>query len=160
MPKTTRGTAARRKAHARTAETDDPSRDAVYAWEDSWREWNQNTLTLTECRSLVRRACRAYRIAHPTVKQHGDGLSWSVPSLKKISLQSESRTPGNGGKNKATALHEAAHHIAFHRYGERIQDHGPTFLAIFMGLLVQFGAAPAEALAASARKHGLRWRNL
>lgn len=160
MRSKTRKATARRKANAHTAADSDPSREAVYSWESSWKEWNTNSLSLTACRALVRRACRAYRVAHPAVKQHGDGLSWSVPALMKISLQSESRTPGNGGKNKATALHEAAHHIAYHRYGERIQDHGPTFLAIFMGLLADFGAAPAEALAASARKHGLRWRKL
>jgi hypothetical protein len=62
-----------------------------------------------------------------------------------------------GGRNVATALHEAAHHIAWAVHGERVQDHGATFLGIYLDLLSRAGVAPRVALEASARAHGLRW---
>lgn len=64
------------------------------------------------------------------------------------------------GKNAATALHEAAHLIAHDLYGDRGQDHGPTFLGVYMWLLETAGVAPRIALHATARAHGLRWRKV
>jgi predicted SprT family Zn-dependent metalloprotease len=54
-------------------------------------------------------------------------------------------------------MHEAAHHIAWHLYGERIQDHGRAFLGVFIDCLVKAKVAPRIALEASARAEGLRW---
>lgn len=62
-----------------------------------------------------------------------------------------------GGRNVATAMHEAAHHIAWHLHGERIQDHGRTFLGIYLDLLVRAKVAPRVALEASARSYKLKW---
>lgn len=141
---------------AKSTDAADPQKDRVYAWEDEWVDWNLNNISLAECRALIRNACALYKVPAPTVVQHGNGFSWSMPSRLRISVQGKGAR-GSGGKNRATAMHEAAHHIAWHRFGEKIQDHGPTFLTIYLGLLFRAGVAPAAALKATAREHGLKW---
>lgn len=59
----------------------------------------------------------------------------------------------------ATAMHEASHHIVFKLCGYRVQDHGPTFLGVYLWLLERSGVAPQSALHASAREFKLKWRH-
>lgn len=136
----------------------DPHKDDVYAWEDSWPGWGKNHITFKACRELVYQACDDYNVARPAVIQHPKrSFSWSMPTKNRISIQGGEHR-ANGGRNVATALHEAAHHIAWHLYGDCIQDHGPTFLGIYLDLLNKAKVAPLVALEASARSCGLRWR--
>lgn len=133
----------------------------VYEWEDSWYDWGANTCSLRECRRLIATACAKFHLAPPTVTQHHKAsMSWCMPAHGRISLQAVGSKPGRGGKNPATALHEAAHYIAWSHHGNRIDDHGPTFLGYYMWLLEAAKIAPDTALHASARKHGLRWRKI
>lgn len=138
----------------------DPGTEKVYDWEDDWTQWNYNSLTLAGCRELIRTAAAKYDLPPPTVKQHNvRSLSWCIPTRNQISLQA--RGPDNrGGKNAATALHEAAHYIAWHYFGNRIDDHGPTWLGIYLWLLEAAEVAPPLALHATARARGLRWRHM
>lgn len=141
--------------------SDDPQKDALYAWEDEWGGWNLNTHSLSHCRRLIETACAKYRIHPPKVQKHMTvSLSFSIPTEWVISLQGVGSKPGKGGLNPATAVHEAAHHVVYWIWGERVQDHGPTFLGVYMWLLEACGVAPAEALHASARARGLKWRHM
>ena len=138
----------------------DPHQDAVYRWEDEWPAWNRNHVSLRVCRKAIRAACKWYKVEPPTVTQHdGRGLAFSWPKQHRISMQGGEHAR-IGGKNIATALHEAAHHIAYAIYGERLQDHGRTWLGIYLNLLERAGIAPRVALEASARAHGLKWRKI
>lgn len=135
----------------------DDQKDDLYRFEEDWPGWNRNQLTLAECRTLIRSACEHYKIHHPAVKQHKRrSLSWCLPVSGVISLQA-SGPDNRGGKNAATALHEAAHHIAYHKHGNRIEDHGPTFMGIFLELLVKANVAPRPALEAQLRYRGVKW---
>ena len=138
----------------------DPQRRSAYAWEDTWPLWHVNTHTLAECRFIIRVACKRYGIAPPAVRQHGvRSLSWCIAEEDCISLQAAGPR-GRGGKNVPTALHEAAHYIAFKLFGYRIQDHGPTWLGVYLWLLAAARVAPRVALNASARAAGLKWREI
>jgi hypothetical protein len=129
----------------------DPQQDRLYAWEETWRDWERNTATLAECRAAIRKACASYYVKKPLVVQHGGNhLSWSKPGI--ISLRA------NRHKNFAIALHEAAHQITDTLYRNRGHAHGPTFVAIYLKLLVDFRVAPASAIYASAHAAGLKWR--
>lgn len=138
----------------------DPHREAVYDWEDSWPAWNTNTSGLQACRATIQRACKAYSVKPPKVTSHNvRSLSYYATTRLLISLQG--RDPAGtdkGGLNIPTACHEAAHHIVWLRYGEKVQDHGPTFLGIYIDLLFRNGVAPLVALEASAKSFGLTWR--
>ena len=136
----------------------DPHRKAVYRWEDEWYEWSRNTIGIKQCRAIIRRACKWYKVPYPTVVHHDvRSMSFSVPSEDYISLQGGDHRE-RGGRNVATALHEAAHHIAYKLHGERIQDHGQTFLGIYMALLVRAKVAPEIALTSTAKAKGLKWK--
>lgn len=63
-----------------------------------------------------------------------------------------------GSRNVPIVMHEVAHHIAWCLHGERIQDHGATWLGIYLKLLVIAKVAPQLALEATARSHGLKWK--
>jgi hypothetical protein len=151
-----------RKTKATTQERPakaDPQKEDVYEWEDEWRAWSRNTHTLPELRAAIRTACAYYGVRHPKVKQHNlRSLSWSIAEYDLISLQAVGPLD-RGGKNMATAMHEAAHHIVYKLCGHRPADHGPTFLGVYLWLLAAAGVAPESALFASARAHGLKWRH-
>ena len=136
----------------------DPHKDDVYRWEDSWPGWDKNHVTLKDCRTVIDLACRAYDVSCPVVKvHHKRSISFCVPTKGYISLQGWA-FKAQGGLNVATALHEAAHYIAWHLHKERIQDHGPTFFGIYLDLLIRAKVAPRVALEATARTHKLRWK--
>lgn len=141
---------------SKTARDSDPQCQALYEWEDQWGEWNRNLISLRKCRLLIRQACEHYGVKAPTVVTHDKGLSWSIPHLARISiLGGEHRRPGH--LNVPVALHEAAHHIAWIKYGNKIQDHGPTFLGLYLDLLDRARVAPRLALEATARSFKLKW---
>jgi hypothetical protein len=133
-------------------------RENIYRFEDDFPGWSRNQLTLAECRTLIRSACAAYGVPAARVRQHHQrSMSWCIPATGLISLQA--RGPQNrGGKNAATALHEAAHHIVYALYGNRVDDHGPTFAGVYLALLVKANVAPRAALEAQMRYRGVKWR--
>lgn len=130
---------------------DDPQQRYVYAWEDTWTDFNRKTLSLPECRDTVSKACAKYGVPSPTVFAGPVKAKWAYYHAFKhhISLN-------QSAMNIATVLHEAAHAIVW-RLAPAAQDHGPTFLGVYLDLLV--GYYPAAALYATARKAGLRWDN-
>lgn len=131
----------------------DPQREAVYEWETEFRDWNRKTMTLAEVRDYVRTACAHY------------GLD--APPVRPLPGKQYAYCMGDGGhmgfsewcRNPAVALHESAHFITL-KLAPKAADHGPTWLGIYMWLLAKADVAPESALAASARKHGLKWRHL
>lgn len=154
MPSTTRKTG---KAPSDPA---DPQIDPLYAWEEAWVDWNTNSLTLAECRSVIRTACKKYGVAPPPVRQHKTtAASYCEVVERHVSMQAVGlrKHPHRGGKNKSQSLHEATHWIVHHYCGERPQDHGPTFLGVYLWLMGAARVAPISALTASARAYGLKW---
>jgi len=140
------------------ADTLDPWRDTVYEWEDSWPGWGKNHISLKAVKALIAHACDQYEVPHADVTQHLERTySWSRPTTDDISIQG-GKHRAKGGRNVATTLHEAAHHIAWHLHGDRIQDHGRTFLGIYLDLLIRAKVAPRVALEASARSFKLKWK--
>lgn len=136
----------------------DPHKEDVYRWEDSWPGWGKNHIAFKHCKTLIDSACSAYKVPCPKIIQHPKRtFSWSMPTKDLISLQGGAAR-GPGGRNVPTALHEAAHHIAWHLHGDRIQDHGPTFLGIYLDLLSRARVAPLLALESTARSFGLKWK--
>lgn len=135
----------------------DPQREGVYEWETEFRDWNRKTLTLPEVREYVRTACAYYELEAPPIRP--------LPGKQYAYLgMGEGWGRGHMGFsewccNPAIALHESAHFIVGHLC-PRAADHGPTWLGIYMWLLEKAAVAPVEALAASARKHNLKWRHL
>lgn len=134
----------------------DPWARAIYAWEGSWAEWNEERLTLPQCRELVRLACAAYGLPPPAVRQYKGTVaySYSHPSGSYIAFIASH-------KNKAIAVHEAAHYIHDVSFGMRTEaDHGRRWQGIYFWLLRKVDVAPLVALKASARSYRLRWREL
>ena len=136
----------------------DPHKNDVYTWEDSWPGWDKNHIGIGACRGVIFEACDDYKVKRPAVRTHHvRSLSFSIPSKDYISLQGWAYEQ-QGGLNVPTALHEAAHHIAFALHGNRIQDHGATWLGIYLDLLIKARVAPAVALKASLRSFNLKWK--
>jgi hypothetical protein len=136
----------------------DPHKNDVYLWEDSWPGWNRNHVGIRACRRLIATACRHYKVKCPTVTTHHKrSFSFSIPTKDYISLQGWGHED-RGGLNVPTALHEAAHHIAWSLHGDRIQDHGPTWLGIYLDLLIRAKVAPEVALIASLQPFSLTYR--
>lgn len=137
----------------------DPQRKAVYDWEDAWGPWGLNSLSLNDCRDWIEGACKLYGVEAPEIREHLNDYSWCDIKLGVISMQGGERGK-RGGMNCAIALHEAAHWIVFKLFEDRPQDHGPTFFGVYVWLLENSRIAPREALHASARAFGIKWRKL
>lgn len=135
----------------------DPWVDRLYDFEGDWPAFNTGSLTLEECRKIHAMACEAFNVAPIPIRQHeGRAMSFQysdpkAPNTSFISLRLDH-------KNAAVVLHETAHHIRTKLGGWWSQDHGPAFQGVYFWLLARAEIAPVEALRASARKHGLRWR--
>jgi hypothetical protein len=142
----------------RAVDADDPQRDSVYSWESSHETWNVCALTLEQCAELTNTAlkaagCRPVEVIQGPYCRY----SWNVPGRRVISMQGPNKR-GRGGMNAATLLHEVAHQIGFDRHRDRIQDHGPTFLALYRELLIKFGVMTEKEFSLTANNFGLRWR--
>ncbi len=132
----------------------DPQIKALYKWEGK-NGWDVSDTSFSKAGWAIHNACELYRVPQPVVKLHTTrALPWSIPSEMVISLQRDCYL------NIPIALHEATHHIVFHLFGARPQDHGPTFLGIYLRLLAREKVETRAALHASARAHGLKWRDL
>jgi hypothetical protein len=134
----------------------DPDCKAIYAWEGAWAEWNEERLTLPQCREIVRLACKAYGLEPPAVKQYCGNVAYSycAPQGSYIAFVPQH-------KNKAIVAHEAAHYIHDRTYGLRTEpDHGKRWQGIYFWLLTKLDVAPTVALKASAEAFGLRWRTI
>lgn len=140
------------------ADPQDPQRHLVYDWEDYWAAWGNNDLTLRECRDAIFWACGRFDVAPPKVTQHNTcAMSECDVVQGVISMQAKGARKGRGGKNAATVLHEVAHWVVFKLHGWAPQDHGPTFLGVYMTLLIGYRVAPRIALESTARHFKLRW---
>lgn len=130
----------------------DPQKKRVYAWENSWFDWNRCNLTLTECRAVVSWACELYGLKTPRVTQHVDrSYSFCTSGPKPhISFRADQ-------KNASVALHEAAHLICDTIFGPDLDDHCPQWMGIYLWLLEGARIAPRTALHASAKARRIKW---
>jgi hypothetical protein len=136
---------------------EDPQRNPAYAWEAAFENFNVSTLTLAECQKLANAALDAAGSERVAIQQGpSNRYSWCVPKVRIISMQGPSRK-GRGGMNRATVLHECAHQITHDLCGDRAQDHGPMWLTIYRGLLLEHGVITATEFKLTSRKFGLRW---
>ncbi len=123
-------------------------RDAIYAVEGEFLDFNRSTITLKEARAVIEAACKLYDVTPPVVKHHpGKAYSWSDGST--ISFNYDQR-------NTAICLHEAAHHILGVLRPEVTEHHDPQWLELYTWLLLHFELMPRVAWFAALRKHGLR----
>ncbi len=62
--------------------------------------------------------------------------------------------------NIPIALHEAAHHIAGSILPEKLEDHGPEWLGIYVYLLNANGIGSRRAIKTSLQSMNLKWYSL
>lgn len=126
----------------------DPQVKPLYKWEAA-NGWDDSTISFNKSKSLIIWACKIYNVEPPKVQLHTTRLlPWSCSDENIISMQRDKYL------NVPISLHEASHHIVNKLYGARPQDHGPTFLRIYLDLLIRNGFNMYH----SAASNGLRWR--
>lgn len=137
----------------------DSQKNRAYAWESSFKSFNEHSVPRLRLRRLIRSAERRYRIPPVTIefmervrkhKRYAKIASEYIPETHTITL-------GWNDHNYAIALHEVSHAIVDYILGYELEPHGPHWLGVYMWLLGWAKVAPTEALEASARVHGLTW---
>jgi len=132
----------------------DPQLKNLYRWEGS-NGWDVSNASFKKAKDAIIFACSYFSVSAPEIKLHKNrNLPFSIPDKMVIGLQRDRYL------NVPIALHEASHHIAWHLFGSRIQDHGPTFLGIYLHLLETVEVDTRVALRTSARAHKLKWRTI
>lgn len=108
---------------------------------------------MSEAREAVHWACKKYGIEPPAVRQHaGTAYSYSQGApINVISFRKKDQV------NPAVALHEAAHYICDTIFGNKLADHSPEWMGIYLWLAEGWRLAPRAALHASARAKRIRW---
>jgi hypothetical protein len=131
----------------------DNQRQKVYNWERTLRNSPANkTLTLDECKNLIKKVCQRYSKAIPYVSD-GRGTSYARGGANRINLPKWAR-------ETIFVLHELAHSIQLVK-GEQIGNdrpawHGAEFARLFIELLAWQKIAPKAELMKSARQHRIR----
>jgi hypothetical protein len=138
----------------KSKDASDPQAQKFYDWTWQWLDWNVKQMGLKDCRELIRKICAAWQVPMPKVlavsaQRHFSDYDDEGHQIRLI--------PSH--HNMATSIHEAAHAIVYHHY-PGAQDHGPTFVGVFLDLMDQAEIAPREALYTSARKAGLKIRKV
>ena len=142
---------------SRKIPVNDTQVDNVYAWEAAFDQFNICTLSLAECEKLVLKTLKAAGCKPVAVYQGpSNRYSWCMPVLRRICMQGPSRQ-GRGGMNVATVLHEVAHQIVYDRYGDKTQDHGPTFMGMYRRLLLDHKIMTEKEFRLTSLKFGLKW---
>ena len=125
----------------------DPQVNRLYRWE-SRNGWDVSNISFAQAKRIIFHACHHYGVAHPEVRLHTTrSLPWSISELNLISLQRDRYL------NIPVALHEATHHIVDHLHGSRPQEHGATFMGVYLDLLNLFYIRMHD----NARAYGLKW---
>jgi hypothetical protein len=123
-------------------------RDAIYALEGGFIDFNRSTLTLKETRAIIEAACRLYGLDPPRVTHHpGKAYSYSQDNLISFNYQQ---------KNRAIALHESAHYILDKLRPEVTEHHAPEWLDLYCWLLLKFEIMPRAALFGALKYHKIR----
>jgi hypothetical protein len=130
----------------------DPQLKPLYAWEER-NGWNDSTISFKSAKKHIIDACNYYKVVIPEVRLHATrNLPYASQHNNFISLQRDRYL------NVPVSLHEAAHHIVWQKYGARPQDHGPTFLGIYLHLLEKAKITLPGGLRASAKAAKLKWK--
>ena len=113
--------------------------------------WDDSDTNFSAASQAIHNTCEFYKVPQPEIKLHTTrALPWSCPERGVISLQRDKYL------NVPISLHEATHHVVWHKFGTRVQDHGPTFLGVYLDLLKTNGFDMYD----SARAYGLKWRDV
>ncbi len=127
----------------------DPQAQLVYEWERRHVEpaFAPAMLSSAQVAALVADACVATGTRRPAIRHaglslpcHADPATWTL-------------LIATWGRGKVTILHEVAH-LAVH--GRDREGHGPVFVGMAIALYDAFGGPDAGAMAASARRMGVR----
>lgn len=155
----------------RATRGDDIQKARLYKWEVD-RGWTRNSDGFDICAQAILGACDLYGVEAPHVTQH---FTWSDsyyliqdrsatgdPDLLVISLQAAGNPykKNSGQLNLASALHEAAHHICWLKWGYRLADHGPTFVGVLGYLLCHFGVTHEGGFRLAMRLNKIKWRHM
>lgn len=139
-------------AEQMTQEPPDPQKDALYAWEDTWRYFGERTCTRAQARRFVRKLARIWRVPMPTMRFLRRGVKeWS-------SMTGPLMVVNYDHCNEAILAHEMAHYVTDSNYDVlTIAAHGPEFVGVYLEMLLEAQVAPRVALEASLRDKGIKW---
>ncbi len=136
----------------------DPQAKKVYSMEKAELSGHyMGKMTLREIRSISNKLCKEYRVPKVQIYVRSYDSShevvWGIyyPDFMKIALHPKV------GKCLLILLHELAHHIAMikHPYA---QQHGPTWMGIYAGLVNKMNLVPLCGMRAICKRHGIRIR--
>jgi|ERR1700674_3188339 len=131
----------------------DPLGNRIYAWEDGCMLAKLDICSMGLVRSMVRRACRYYRVKPPQVVPLNAKCrtSFYVAEDNRICFIPSHRNP-------VVVLHEAAHCICDTVFGSKLPDHDRKWFSIYTWLLLKFNVYERPFLAASLAPYKLQLR--
>lgn len=134
-----------------------------YKWQWEFSNiFDKPAITLHRTRWAIRKACDMWKVPYPVVAQTKDKeASHYLCDTEKVKQTARIELlPIH--MNLPVALHEVAHHIQAYRFPEanKEDDHGPTWLGIYISLLDAFYVIPRHASEPSLKSKGLSFKRL
>lgn len=140
----------------------DPQRDRVYAIEHTFgrpAKIDNRGISLTNARRVVRSVCRAYNVRPVTIRYENrlnehHGAYMLIPDGALVV---------NGAHNRLDLrilLHELAHWIDYHYFGDEVEAHGASFCGIIGWLYDKYRVIPAKALRRLYKDARVRFRQI
>lgn len=137
-----------------------------YKWQWEFTNiFDRPALTLHRIRWLIRKACDIWDVPYPVVveqkKTEDKEASHYICDTERVRQTARIQLL-DVHMNLPAALHEVAHHIQAARFPEANaeDDHGPTWLGIYIHLLDQFYVLPRHATEPSLESKGLSFNRV
>lgn len=131
----------------------DPQSHKVYRMEREFIGWGVLTQHSQEyLESVTKHACRQWKVAVAPVRvsSRPSYHVYGTCDSDGVWLNSYKDKPGN---NLGTLIHELAHWITDHKYGEDNAPHGPEFVYVYGTLLSQYKLFPFDCFKHLCEKH-------
>ena len=123
----------------------DDQRERLYRWERDaplLKPFWKATLSLEACADLAARASDLFGLLPPKIGD-GRGRLHACESNGTLKLPKWARS-------EAVVIHEAAHYVTGHVYGQGSAWHGPEFVAVYLAMLARLLGLDFDALKRSA----------
>lgn len=140
----------------------DPQKQALYDMEarEFRAVWFRVKQPMSYLRSLARSLCKMYDVPNVALvsrRLHGHAAEYDFESCRVVlNAKGDINGSSGNGRNVFTLAHELAHHIVWHRHGNRAQDHGPMFVLVYGQLLSSLRVLPLAGWRDACKRHSVK----
>lgn len=118
---------------------------------------DKHSIRRRSLRAACRKLAKAFDVPSPKLEMGKERGCLAIYYHEQTRIKL-GRQDDRFGTNYFSLAHEFAHHVAWCRHGDRVQDHGPTWVRIYAQALHCLRVMPPESFLLVCRKYGIKYR--